>query len=98
MLRRFVAAALVAVVTSFAAGPVQAKNYMNSAEEEQVPPGADMLFVRPLGVFGLAAGLILWAPATVVTLLTRPHEIDEPFKAFVWKPIKFVFLDPLGRH
>jgi len=40
----------------------------------------------------------LFVPAAALTGLVRPREIGVPFEHMVMKPVRFVFVDPLGSH
>jgi hypothetical protein len=61
-----------------------------------VVAGADLVFLRPLGLVAMAAGAVLFVPAA---LLTAPNGLDGVRAAldfFVSEPAKSVFQRPLG--
>lgn len=95
-LRRFTAAlAAFALLTGLAA-PAAAADSRN--ERSNAPAAIDALFLRPIGMAALAFGVVLAVPATAITLATHPHQVHRPLNALVWRPIKYVWGDPIGEH
>jgi hypothetical protein len=67
--------------------------------ESTSPVAFDLLVLRPLGIVGTLTGTVFFlAPVLPLTLVTRPNEIDEPFKSMVLRPAGYVLADPLGQH
>lgn len=96
--------ALVAGVTSPAfAGPDDIEDFINSsgtvANDLTSPPMFDLMILRPLGLVTFALSSVLFVfPVAPLTLMTRPSEIDKPFKVFIMNPMEYVWMDPLGSH
>ncbi len=95
-LRRFTAAlAAFALLTGLAA-PAFAADARNS--RSYAPPAIDAIFLRPIGMVALVFGVVLAVPATVITLITRPHQVHRPLNTLVWRPVKYLWGDPIGEH
>ena len=96
--RRFMAvmAAVMLLSTVFStAGMAQTRSQPDAANS---PVAVDVLLLRPAGFISLIVGTGLFILACPIVLLTRPHEIDIPFKQLVVRPAKFLWVDPLGGH
>lgn len=70
----------------------------NLADEETSPPMFDLLVLRPLGIGAMALGAAFFIPSALMTVLTRPTEINKPVKDFILRPAKYVWVDPIGSH
>jgi hypothetical protein len=46
----------------------------------------------------MAGSVLLFVPAALITLLTRPTEMGKPVKTFILNPAQYVWVDPLGTH
>jgi len=96
-LRRFAAAlALGAVLVA----PVSARAGTNidNVGDKGSPPSVDLFIMRPIGLAMLGVSCMLFVPAAALTAAVRPSELDVPFEHMVMKPVRFVFIDPLGSH
>ena len=94
--RRFTAAlAAFALLTGLATPAFAAYSAEDNAHS---PPVIDALFLRPLGFVALAIGVVLAVPATAITLITRPHQVHRPLNTLVWRPVKYIWGDPIGEH
>jgi hypothetical protein len=82
----------VPVTSAFAATSVE------MVENEKAPPMVDLLLMRPLGLAMLATSAVLWVPAQTFTMMIRPRDYMKPIDYMLWRPTKFVFVDPLGEH
>ena len=88
---------IAAMVSVFllAAGPAQA---FEERDSERVPVLFDLMtrvvFGIPLTIVGTAA----MVPAGLLTAITRPTEIDKPFRYLVVAPARYTWVDPLGYH
>ncbi|MCL4684553.1 hypothetical protein KJ059_07335 [Myxococcota bacterium] len=87
---------LVALACVFLlAGPAHA---LEERDADRVPVVFDILtraaFGIPLTILGGAAMI----PVGFVTAITRPSEIDKPFRILVLGPVRYTWVDPLGYH
>ncbi len=94
--RRFTAALAAFALLTGLALPAAAADSMK--EVTYAPPAVDALFLRPIGFVALAFGVVLAVPATAITLITRPHNVHRPLNTLVWRPIKYIWGDPIGGH
>ena len=94
--RRFTAALAAFALLTGLAVPAAAGDSMEDLAN--APPVIDALFLRPMGMVGLIFGLVLAVPATVITLVTHPHNVHRPLNTLVWRPIKYIWGDPIGEH
>ncbi len=99
--RAFLAALSVLVLISGAATPA----YSSSGSMREMMAGADpvsvtadILILRPLGLITLVGGLAFFVATLPIVAITRPHEIGKPWNQLVVKPVKYVWVDPLGQH
>ena len=100
-LRRAVAALCAVVMMMGLAGPAFGDAEFSSQLPEEnatSDPVVDALFLRPLGMVSLAYGIALFVPAAIMTAITRPTDIDKPFDQLILAPIKYVWVDELGKH
>jgi hypothetical protein len=96
-IRRFAAAlALGAVLVAPVAG--RAATNIDNIGDKGSPPSVDLFIMRPLGLAMLGVSCALFVPAAALTYLVRPSEIGVPYEHMVMKPVRFVFVDPLGSH
>ncbi len=82
----------VPVTSAFAATRVE------MIENEKASPMIDLIIMRPLGLVMLATCATLWVPAQTLTMMVRPQDWKKPIDYMLWRPTKFVFVDPLGGH
>jgi len=95
--RRFLAAfALVALVAAPASAVTNER--IENVDSGACPPMLDVLFLRPVGLVGLAMSAVLWVPAQVMTLAINPTEWKLPVDQLLTRPARYVFVDPLGSH
>ena len=104
-IRKMVAAILTTAVLLVGAMPAFAydepyayENVSLEARNRETPIFLDALLFRPAGVLLTALGAVAFLPAAMFVGITRPTEIDEPFKLLVVNPFRYTFLDPLGEH
>jgi len=100
-IRSAVAALCTILMIASMAGPALADSAYQSqlpAENATSHPAFDALFLRPLGFVALAGGVALFVPAALLTMMTRPQEIDVPLGWLVIAPARYVWVDPLGKH
>lgn len=58
--------------------------------------GADVLFMRPLGLVAAAVGAVLFVPVALISAPQGKDGLDEAFELFVTVPADAVFRRPLG--
>jgi hypothetical protein len=88
--------ALLLVAT---AGPAAADSLSSrglNADADRPSPVIDAVVLRPLGILATVVGTMGFVFASPVCLVTRPQEIDEPFKALVARPAWWTWARPLG--
>lgn len=90
--------ATLTVLFSLAATPVLAKTSIEEVESEPAPAMIDVMLIRPLGLVMLGVSSALFVPAAGITAITRPDQMDLAYDAFIRKPARFVFVDPIGSH
>ncbi len=93
--RSCVAVLSALVLLAVTAAPAAASN---PRDISNAPPMFDLLVLRPLGFVSLVVGLFVFVPALAITMATRPHEIGKPIQFFIWRPIKYIWGEPLGGH
>ncbi len=101
MLRHFhtlLAALAVAGMLAVPATSAFAATSVEMIENEKAPPMVDLVLMRPLGLVMLATCAALWVPAQTLTMMVRPKDYMKPIDYMLWRPTKFVFVDPLGEH
>ena len=69
-----------------------------SAQEQHTPMFIDAILLRPMGLIGIAGGMVIGAVPTAVVALTRPTDVPRILDYFVGTPFRYTFMDPLGRH
>lgn len=62
----------------------------------RLPPAVDAVVLRPFGMAATVFGTGVFLASSPFFLITRPHEIDEPFKALVAGPAVWTWGRPLG--
>lgn len=88
--------ALLVVAT---AGPAAAEALSSrglNADADRPSPVLDAVVLRPLGIVATFVGTTAFVLASPIFLVTRPQEIDEPFKALVARPAWWTWARPLG--
>lgn len=99
--RHAIAALCTLVMVAGLADPAFAgSEYESQLPEENATSNVvvDAMFLRPLGLVALATGVGLFLPVAVITLITRPQQINEPFGWLVVAPARYVWVDGLGEH
>lgn len=99
--RHAIAALCALVMVAGLADPAFAgSEYESQLPEENATSNlvVDAMFLRPLGLVALAGGLGLFVLVLPITLITRPHQLNEPFGWLVVAPARYVWLDGLGEH
>ena len=99
--RRAIAALCTVVFIAGLAGPALGDAEFTSqlpSENASSHPVVDLIFLRPLGFAALVGGASLFIPAGAYALMTRPQEIDKPFRWLIVKPARYIWADPLGEH
>ncbi len=94
--RGFIAALAAFALLTGLATPAVAADWADANAHS--PPAIDALFLRPLAFVALTIGVVLAVPATAITLITRPHQVHRPLNTLVWRPIKYIWGDPIGGH
>ena len=92
--------AVMAATLMFQAAFVQtaAAQTVAQGDAANASPVVDVMLLRPAGFVSLIVGSGLFLVTAPIVLVTRPHEIDKPFKQLVVRPAKYVWVDPLGGH
>ena len=70
----------------------------NYDAQGRVDPTLDALVLRPLGLLTTVAGFVTFVAYAPIVAITRPTDIDEPFKSLVLGPARYTWVDPLGYH
>jgi hypothetical protein len=100
--RRALAALCAVVLVAGLAGPAfgESAEFTSQlpAENATSNPVVDVMLLRPIGLAAFVTGTALFIPAGVLTLMTRPQEIDVPFGYLVVAPARYVWADELGKH
>lgn len=87
--------AAVVCVFVLAAGPAHA---LEERESERIPVMFDLLTRVVFGIPLTIAGSAAMVPVGFFTAITRPSEIDKPFRILVLGPVRYTWVDPLGYH
>ena len=92
--------AVTATLLMFQAAFVQtaAAQTVAQGDAANASPVVDAMLLRPAGFVSLVVGGGLFLVTAPIVLVTRPLEIDKPFKQLVMRPAKYVWVDPLGGH
>ena len=92
--------AVMAATLMFQAAFVQtaAAQTVAQGDAANASPVVDVMLLRPAGFVSLIVGSGLFLVTAPIVLVTRPHEIEKPFKQLVMRPAKYVWVDPLGGH
>ncbi len=94
--RGFIAALAAFALLTGLATPAVATDWADANVHS--PPAIDALFLRPLAFVALTIGVVLAVPATAITLITHPQQVHRPLNTLVWRPIKYIWGDPIGGH
>ena len=70
----------------------------NYDAQGRVEPALDALVLRPLGLLATVTGFVTFVAYAPIIAITRPTDIDEPFKSLVVAPARYTWVDPLGYH
>jgi hypothetical protein len=87
---------LFATAFLFAGSPAAAEKARFNADEDRPSPVLDAVVLRPLGVAATLIGTTVFVFTSPIFLVTRPQDIDEPFKALVARPAWWTWGRPLG--
>ncbi len=87
--------AALACVFLLAAGPAHA---LEERDSDRVPVMFDIFTRAAFGIPLTILGSIAMVPVGFVTAITRPSEIDKPFRILVLGPVRYTWVDPLGHH
>jgi hypothetical protein len=93
--RSTLAALAAALLCATSAVPAAAYSVDENAD---TPVVFDALIVRPFGFVSFVFGSSLFVASLPLVAVTRPQDIDEPWKALVVRPARFVWGDELGAH
>jgi hypothetical protein len=96
-LRRFAAVFALAATLAAPSASLAATN-IDTVGDQGSPPMVDLFLMRPLGLAMLGASCMLFVPAAALTAAFRYEELDTTYQILVEKPVRFVFIDPLGSH
>jgi len=95
--RRFLAAFAVAALVAAPASAVTNER-VDRVDSAYAHPMVDVLVMRPIGLIGLMMSATLWVPAELMTLAVNPTQWKLPVDHLLTKPVRFVFVDPIGSH
>ena len=97
-LRRILAlmAAILMITTTFAS--TASADSVAQGDAANASPAVDAIVLRLTGMMSLVVGTGLFLIETPFVLVTRPHEIDRPFKQLILGPAKYIWADPIGSH
>jgi hypothetical protein len=95
--RRFLAAFAIAALVAAPASAVTNER-VDRVDSAYADPMVDVLFLRPVGLIGLMLSAMLWVPAEALTLAVNPTQWKLPIDHLLTKPVRFVFVDPIGSH
>ena len=96
--RRIVAVMAATLMFQAAFASTATANTVTQGDAANASPVVDVILLRPAGFVSLVVGSGLFLVTAPIVLVTRPHEIDKPFKQLVVRPAKYVWVDPLGGH
>lgn len=88
--------ATAALLAGTAAPPAAQATTSSKESVSELDPTVDAFLLRPLGIVATVVGTGLFVGSSPFYLVTRPHEIDEPFKTFVARPAVWTWGRPLG--
>lgn len=71
---------------------------LEERDADRVPVLFDLLTRAVFGIPLTIAGSVAMVPVGFVTAITRPSEIDKPFRILVLGPVRYTWVDPLGYH
>ena len=91
-------AALIAFSMLCTAGLTQADEISMEAAEASTPLVWDAMVMRPLGFVALGLGAAFFCVAAPIVAVTRPSDLGKVGHALILRPIKYVWIDPLGTH
>jgi hypothetical protein len=94
-IRVFVLALATAATLVANAAPARAVG--ESLEPDAVPVMRDVP-MRLLGIVLTAGGFVTFCAASPIIAITRPTDFGKAWRALVVTPVKFTWVDPLGRH
>jgi uncharacterized membrane protein YfcA len=97
-IRRVLAALLAFALLASVASPALARENETQEEAASAPVTLDVLVMRPVGFVTLFTGIGLFVLSTPFVLVTRPMELGKPFETLVMRPVRFLWMDPLGSH
>ena len=96
--RRFMALVGATLLFSTVFATTASATNVSQGDAANASPVVDVMILRPAGFVSLVVGAGLFLVTSPIVLVTRPHEIDKPFKQLVVRPAKYIWVDPLGGH
>ena len=97
-IRRTVALLAAVLMFSTVFASAASANTISQGDAANASPVVDVLVLRPVGFVSLIVGSTLFLATAPIVLVTRPTDIDKPFKQLVVRPAKYLWVDPLGGH
>ena len=58
----------------------------------------DALILRPLGLVMVGVSAAVWAGMAPIVAITRPANLGDSIDYLIMRPVRYTFVDPLGRH
>ena len=97
-LRRILALTAATLMFTMPLSQTAVAGDVSQGDAANASPVVDVMILRPAGFLSLLVGTGLFLVTAPIVLVTRPHEIDKPFKQLVLRPAKYIWVDPLGGH
>jgi hypothetical protein len=89
--------AVIALAASLlVAGPARATGYEDGLEDCSYPKMVDLFVMRPLGLFSIALGTVLFVPTAPMVALMSRSDMGDVANTLVARPVGFTFGRPLG--
>jgi len=96
--RRILAVMAAALLFSTVFSSTAVGQTRSQGDAANAPAVIDVMLLRPAGFISLVVGTGLFVALAPIVLVTRPHEIDKPFKQLIVRPAKYIWADPIGGH
>ena len=96
--RRILAVMAAALLFSTVFSTAAVGQTRSQGDAANAPAVIDVMLLRPAGFISLVVGTGLFVALAPIVLVTRPHEIDKPFKQLIVRPAKYIWADPIGGH
>ena len=97
-LRRILALTAATLMFTMTLSQTAVAGDVSQGDAANSSPVVDVMILRPAGFLSLVVGTGLFLVTSPIVLVTRPHEIDKPFRQLVMRPAKYIWVDPLGGH